>query len=354
MPISSLILISTAGCSPRNDDVGTVFSHAITVDAKTGWLIIHLNAEDSNDPRSSIAAKICAEGGCTLFSLTVGGHELVRASEDKSQFLERMDGIPIMFPTPNRVRNQEYVFMGDSLRMTFPGDDKPRRLHGLVRDDTRWKYSEPVEVEDGVVFRSWYVFDESNPRFPAYPFLCTLRMEFKLMKDRIRVSYEVENQDNKPLGYGFGLHPFWNVIGTRDDVRIQADLPWHMDAIEMMPTGKLDPARGTVWDLSEPKILSQLHLDDVYFGATLESTVRVIYDVLGLEIVQRASPDFTHVVVYTPETDFVCVENQTCSTDTHNLYAQGLVRESNLLIVEPGMKNGGQIEYSFVWKENEK
>ena len=39
-----------------------------------------------------------------------------------------------------------------------------------------------------------------------------------------------------------------------------------------------------------------------------------------------------------------CVEDQTCSTDAHNLYARGLKQESHLQIVEPGKTQSGWIE----------
>lgn len=261
-----------------------------------------------------------------------------------------MGGIPVMYPTPNRVKNQTYAFMGESYMMTFPGDEKPRRLHGLVWDDTAWKFSEPENTPDGITFKTWYLFDEPNPRFPGYPFRNTLTLTYTLTDDRIRISYEVENQDSKPLGFGFGLHPYWNLIDTKDDVRIQADIPYRMLAEKMLPTGELAPVEGTEYSLIEPVQLSKLKLDDVYFGATPESNVHIIYDKIGLDLVQKTSADFTHVVVYTPR-DAVCVENQTCSTDTHNLYDLGFVKESNLQTVEPGKKTGGYIEYIFVLTE---
>ena len=235
--------------------------------------------------------------------------------------------------------------------MTFPGDDKPKRLHGLVRDDTAWRFNDPEIRQGAVVLKTWYTFDETNPRFPAYPFINTLSLEYVLMKDRIRISYEVENLDDIPLGFGFGFHPFWNVIGTRDDVRIQVGVPYHMEAIDKLPTGKLEPVEGTLWSLNEPILLSQVNLDDVYFGASPESTVRVIYDSIGLEIRQIATEDFTHVVVYTPDTNFLCIENQTCSTDAHNLYDRGFKKESNLRIVEQGAKVSGHVDYIIVWRE---
>ena len=171
------------------------------------------------------------------------------------------------------------------------------------------------------------------------------------MEDRVRISYEVENQNEKPLGFGFALHPFWKVIGDKEQTFIQVALPYHMEATkDLLPTGKLEPVEGTKWSLLEPRAVVDLRLDDVYYGATPESVVRVIYKAIGLQIQQKATSDFTHIVVFTPDRDYFCVENQTCSTDTHNLYSKGLKKESHLQIVEPGEKTGGYVDYVIVWE----
>ena len=117
---------------------------------------------------------------------------------------------------------------------------------------------------------------------------------------------------------------------------------------DLLPTGKLEPVEGTGWSLLELRPVSELRLDDVYYGATPESMVRVIYSSIGLQIQQKASSDFTHVVVYTPDRDYFCIENQTCSTDAHNLYSRGYKKESHLQIVEPGKKTGGYVEYIII------
>jgi aldose 1-epimerase len=338
------VLTVIAGCTMMNDGGDAVFSGSVSQDRSTGWDIVEMKAFHPGAPERNITIKVVPRGGSNLFSINAGGHELVRPTDDLNSLKRSMGGIPVMYPTPNRVRNQTYTFMGDTYTMTFPDDPIRNRLHGLVRDHDAWNFSEPVAVKDGISFKTWYVFDESNPRFPGYPFKNTLTLTYTLSADRIRIAYEVENQDTKPLGFGFGLHPYWNLIGGKEGMRIQADIPNRMLGENKLPSGELAPVAGTEYSLLEPVRLSALSLDDVYYGATPRSTVRIIYDTIGLELVQKASADFTHVVVYTPR-DAVCVENQTCSTDTHNLYGKGFKDESNLQIVEPGEKAGGYIEY---------
>jgi aldose 1-epimerase len=59
------------------------------------------------------------------------------------------------------------------------------------------------------------------------------------------------------------------------------------------------------------------------------------------------SNEFSHVVVYTPNAPYFCIENQTCSTDAHNLYTRGYHKESGLEIVESGTSKKGEIRWVF-------
>ena len=51
-------------------------------------------------------------------------------------------------------------------------------------------------------------------------------------------------------------------------------------------------------------------------------------------------------MVFTPwDRPVFAVENQTSSTDAHNLWTKGFKRESNLLVLEPGAKGGGFVRW---------
>jgi aldose 1-epimerase len=348
--LASLFMLMTSGINVWAAD-SIVFNSSMTKDSETGWNIVTLTAENKTDPHKSISVKITPEGGDNLYSFTIGGTELLRGPEKLSQLSKQFFGTPILFPTPNRVRNGIYVFLGDTLKQSLPGETRLRTIHGLVWDDPNWKFEPPVTGKNSASFKAWYVFDRNNPRLEGYPFPNTLTVEYTLFNDRVRISYDVVNQGVKPLGFGFALHPFWNVIGSKDDVTIKVPLPYHMDATNMLPSGKLDKVTGdSKWSLLEPKPLSSLRLDDVYFGSTPKREVVAMFKSIGLELRQRATADFTHVVIYTPDTNYFCLENQTSSTDAHNLYSKGLVKESHLQILKPGQKTGGEVEYIVGWK----
>jgi len=128
-------------------------------------------------------------------------------------------------------------------------------------------------------------------------------------------------------------------------VRITVPARKWMQAVELMPTGKLvDPSRAPA-DLRRSTSLSHLHIDDVFWGMQPDKPALIDYDSTGIRLTLSASELFTHAVVYTPEgKDFFCIENQSCSTDAHNLYAQGLEKAAHLQILEPGQSLEAWIE----------
>lgn len=340
-----LAALISAGCSPEKKESAVTFTSSVETDSATGWHVVRLASANPDDPAKNIAIAVVPEAGSNLFSFKVGGTELMDADSDIAKLPAGGRGCFIMFPSPNRIRDGVYEFMGEKYSMLAPDEAKSNKIHGLVRDKA-WVFDQPVAGKDSVSFTAHYTFDETNPCLTLYPFPNKLAVTFTVMKDRVRVAYTVENTGDKPLGYGFGLHPFWRAEGGKAACRIQTDLPFHMEATpDLLPTGKIEDAKGSAFDLSLPRPVTELKLDDVYYGATPASEVNVFFDSMGLVLKQRATPDFTHVVVYTPDREYFCVENQTCSTDAHNLYAQGLTKESNLLTLDPGRSSGGFIDY---------
>ena len=68
----------------------------------------------------------------------------------------------------------------------------------------------------------------------------------------------------------------------------------------------------------------------------------------GLRVELSGSSELTHLVVFTPpDRPFFCIENQTSSTDAHNLWAQGKKKVSHLLIVPPKKSARGHVDWTI-------
>ena len=113
----------------------------------------------------------------------------------------------------------------------------------------------------------------------------------------------------------------------------------------LLPTGKLIPVRGHPYDIRKPTSVGKLSLDHVYTDIPPGMFARIDYTTKKIQVTLETSPDFTHAVVYTGHPGAVCIENQTCSTDAHNLWNKGLKEASHLLIVPPQQSHTGHIIY---------
>ena len=119
---------------------------------------------------------------------------------------------------------------------------------------------------------------------------------------------------------------------------------------DLLPTGRLLEVAGTTCDLRRPAAVGSLDLDHVFTSLRPGEHARIEYRGLGLAVTLEATPDFSHQVLYTPRGElFFCLENQTCSTDAHNLFDRGFVRESGLKTVKPGETRRGTVTYSLTY-----
>lgn len=324
------------------------FSYTVEKDDETGWAaIVTLRYDNPDDVYQNKIVKVCPDAGSNLFYWKVGEYEIIHQPSSLKDLPGYNYGIPVLYPTPSLVRNIRYIFMGEEIHQVKNG--KKYGLHGLVFDEP-WNYEEPLVSESGITLKTSITFTKESKLFPAFPFENTLRLSITLLKDRLRFDYEVDNLGGKPLPYGFGLHPYFKTFGEREDNLIQAEVEKAYTTIDLLPTGELYSVEGTIEDIRNPTSLANLDLDHVYYGVTPETNVRAIFNKIHLQVSLKASKDFINLVVYTPINEkFFCIENYTCPTDAHNLYAKGFKDVAHLLIVEPKEKMSGWVEYVTEW-----
>ena len=292
-----------------------------------------------------LEAKIVPSAGANLISLVYDGTELIKGPDNLAEFDGGSRGNPVLYPTPNRVAGGKFSFEGRSF--DFGLNDGDRWLHALVRD-IPWEYEINPDGSDGAAVKCWVDFAPGTELFEKFGFDHILSLTFSLDSEGLKAVYRIENRGDLTLPYGFALHPYFTFPGPRDSAMLCVPAQAHMEAVNLMPTGKLEPLEGKPWDITKLTPVPELVLDDVYWGMRPDKPAWVEFRQAGIKVVLAASEEFTHMVVYIqPQNDFFCVENQTCSTDAHNLYARGLVDESHLLFVEPGGVHEGWIHFKI-------
>jgi aldose 1-epimerase len=320
------------------------FSASKETDPGSQIQIVVLRFEDRKQPARSLEARI-ATAGANLFSLKSGDEELLVQAPSLAELATSPAGTPVLFPMPNRVRDGVFVFEGR--RFQFPPNNGPNFIHGLVRRRP-FQAGEPVARADEASASLWLDWDATQPDFALFPLEHRLTLTFTLSRDGLNIGYAVENKGSGRLPFGFGLHPWFRVPGERGAVFLKVPAAQRMEAVDKLPTGKLLPVQKSPFDLRRPTALAGLDLDDVYFGMTPDAAPGFEWRDRGIKVSLGASRQFTHLVVFTPpERPTFCIENQTSSTDAHNLHARGLAREAHLIIVEPGKTARGSVDWKI-------
>ena len=287
--------------------------------------------------------KVCPEAGANMFSMVYDGHELIKGPENIEDFSGASLGNPVLYPAPNRVAGGKFSFEGREF--DFGINEKDRFLHALVRD-VPWEYEIGDADENGISVECWVDFTPGSALYEKFAFDHRLSLIFSLDEQGVMFRYRVNNRDQHTLPFGFAIHPYFNFLGERDSAVLCVPARAHMEAVDLMPTGKLEPLEGEPYDITSPTPVPELVLDDVYQGMEPDKPAWIEYREAGIRVELAASGEFTHMVVYIqPQNDFFCVENQTCSTDAHNLHARGLVDESHLLFAGAGETAEGWIHF---------
>ena len=298
----------------------------------------------AGESAASLEAWIAPDFGSNLCRLTLDGTPLIDYEPDVL-LRHGYTGTPVLYPTPNQVRDAVINLQGESLRQTKRG--KPVLSHGLVHDEA-WEHGEPKLEGDSVAFETWIDFDPANPLFEAFPFCHRLSICFRLKCNGITISYSIRNLGDRDIPFGFGLHPYFMKLSGESQTMLTLPTKYVMEnAPDNLPTGKLLKTAGTACDLNNPVSIGSINMNHVFTGISSEKAVRIDYMTKELAVIISATSDFSHLVVFSPKNkNYFCVENQTCSIDAHNLYNKGFTKESGLKLVPPGKVHSGFVSYT--------
>lgn len=273
------------------------------------------------------------EDGMNIYQINWKGKSIT--AWDEKRFAKKATyGIPVFYPTPNRSKDS---------RITANGKLYDARLHGVVRNLPFEVITVGVEDEVPVLTGS-VCWDKRQPDFSMFPFPAVLSITIRVLRNEVEWSYELVNQGKEPLPYGIAIHPFFAKRGQAVKLSVPAASVMEMTE-EKIPTGRLIPVEGTGFDLRSPVLVDGLDLDHVYTDCQPGACAELFFEDCKLSL--KATEEFGHIVVNTPDAPFFCVENQSCSTDCFNLSAKGFVREAGLLTVAVGKRNLGAVRFLF-------
>ncbi|MCI1984243.1 MAG: aldose 1-epimerase family protein [Bifidobacteriaceae bacterium] len=207
---------------------------------------------------------VVTELGATLRALRWKGKNLL-ATFDANETVPCCNGY-VLVPYPNRVEDGTYTFNGATYHMPIDEPDRMTSLHGFG-----YRYFWTLEnLTESSVTLSWRA-----PAIPSYPFDITVYAHYELSDAGLSQSVTVENNDDKPAPWAFGIHPWLanGVEGHTGDEIEEDNAACHLELHaakhvtvspdRLLPTG-LEDAAGTKYDLASNPSFEGKGYDDAW------------------------------------------------------------------------------------------
>jgi galactose mutarotase-like enzyme len=132
------------------------------------------------------------DSGAELISIKNKKNNLEYLWQGDPQFWGRR--APVLFPIVGKLKGNKYKAEGNSFELP---------QHGFARD----AYFDISEKQDGFLT---FTLKSNAETLKVYPYKFELDIKYKLIRNKIEISYEVKNKDDKKIWFSIGAHPAFN------------------------------------------------------------------------------------------------------------------------------------------------
>jgi galactose mutarotase-like enzyme len=101
---------------------------------------------------------------------------------------------PVLFPIVGKLKGNKYKVEGQTYELP---------QHGFARD----AYFDISEKKDASFT---FTLKSNSETLKVYPYKFELNIKYKLIKNKMEISYEVKNTDDKKIWFSIGAHPAFN------------------------------------------------------------------------------------------------------------------------------------------------
>lgn len=253
----------------------------------------------------TVSAAILPEKGATAVSLKKDGTEFLYRWDENLNSPERPRcGIPFLFPTFGRMKEETYSWNGQSYHMA---------IHGFA-------HTSPWNVESST--EDTLVLTLEGPVPGVYPFAFFVRLTFAIREGALEIRQAYENRGSEPMPYAFGFHPYFQ-IGKLENAAVSTTADSSLD----FAAGKVVPFGAGSLTLTEPETMPEAGA--VLMG--LKGPVELQIPDTGRKLTMTFSPDFPTLVLWHPKNAaFLCVEPINGTADGFNT--------GKYMILSPGQK----------------
>lgn len=225
----------------------------------------------------------------------------------------------VLLPWPNRTKGARWVHEGEPQQLEVTEKSRGNAIHGLVRRK-EWQLLEHAE------YSITMAIDITNE--PGWPVPLHTVIVYDLAPRGLTVTHEVRNDDESPIGFGIGTHPYVRIGDTPTDdlmLAVAASRVRPAAPDEQLPYGEEQDVTGTEYDLREGRFVGGLDLDTMFGG--LRTTDDGCYHHLlshgDTTLDVWAEHDFRWVQIFTPSDlpgrgRAIAIEPMTCPADALN------------------------------------
>ncbi|GGM15524.1 aldose 1-epimerase family protein [Dactylosporangium sucinum] len=272
---------------------------------------------------------VIVEVGGGVRSYTVDGRDVVAGYAEH----ERAVGSAghVLAPWPNRIRDGQYAFAGESYQLPLTEPERHNAIHGLV-NWARWRLADATP--DSVTLEHDLV------PTPGYPWPLQLRTTWSVGDGGLRATHQVTNAGETAAPFGLATHPYVVIPGVPVDdlhLRVPARSRVLVDA-RLLPIGGA-PVAGTEYDFTEGRRLGGTVLDTAFGDVDADADGGTRVEVTapdGRGVAVWADASFTWWQVYSSDTlpadrfrKALAIEPMTCPPDA---FRSG----RDVLVLEPG------------------
>lgn len=282
----------------------------VAINQQQAHPVIHLA-----DTETGCTAEIFAFGGLlnafhiplhgTHFNC-IDGFESVKEAKEKITTAFKSAKIS---PFVCRLQNGQYNYNGQSYTIckNYLGH---HALHGLIYDAV-YELGNITESEEAAAISLTYQYQKNDPGFP---FEYTIRLLWELKPNNcLSVTTSINHQNEGPIPYADGWHPYFTLGGPVDQYQLQFDADTQLEFDkELIPTGK---------KIKDKRFLQKHSLENIFLDNSFElipgGKCKLNNDQLQLVVV----PDQNYPIlqVYTPEhRKSIAIENLSGAPNNFN------------------------------------
>jgi galactose mutarotase-like enzyme len=205
---------------------------------------------------------------------------------------------PVLFPIVGTLKQQHYIFQGKQYELS---------RHGFARE-------KEFNVSQQSQYVASFLLNSNSDTLSVYPFQFTFYLHYTLEKNRLRVTYEVNNIDSNELFFSVGAHPAFAVPLAKNtsynDYCLYFEQPENLARWPITADGLIDTSPVPIPNVSQRiPITKELFSKDALVFKQLKSTAISILSDKTQHGLTVSFPGFPFMGIWAAKGgDFVCIE----------------------------------------------